>query len=43
MGKVWVQQNNTEIQLGEELEKRGIEPLDIVDRDSDLTYMRPCN
>ena len=29
-GKVWVQQNNTEIQLGEELEKRGIEPLDIV-------------
>ena len=39
-GKVWVQQNNTEIQLGEELEKKGISPMDIV-VGFRLAYMRP--
>jgi XisI protein len=29
-GKVWIQQNNTEILVGGELEQRGVEKMDIV-------------
>lgn len=29
-GKVWIQQNNTEILIGGELEQRGVEKMDIV-------------
>lgn len=29
-GKIWLQQNNTEILVGKELEQRGVERMDIV-------------
>ncbi len=29
-GKVWIQQNNTEILVGSELEQRGVQKMDIV-------------
>ncbi|MBK8564361.1 MAG: XisI protein [Saprospiraceae bacterium] len=29
-GKIWIQQNNTEILVGGELEQRGVEKMDIV-------------
>jgi len=40
-GKIWIQQNNTEVLVGEELEKRGVSKQDIV-VGFRPEYMRPA-